>query len=454
MMDLPDYFIADLPAHAELSPRMITEACQTLRRNREQYLLSRPTQAIVDTVCEVAHNWLQPDDPFREMALAQGVEATGFSRATLERGLDALFKRVNYAEVHALLVQELGQVERLDRFVVTEAELKTGRTAMATGPETLVHFTAGNIPTPPLLSIMLGLLARSAQFVKCSRGHDLLPRLYAHSLYAIEPKLAACLELATWEGGNPLLEAALFDQADCVTVQGNNETLADIQSRLPQKVRFLRHGHRVSFGYLTREVLSRFHAKELAAQAASDVAAWDQLGCLSPHVFYVESGGSVTPELFGQLLADQLQKLQATEPRGLLSPETDATVASRQSLYELRAANSPDTCVWRSEHDTTWTVVLEGDPRFQASCLHRFVYVKGVSDLTEALRGAAAVQGAVSTVALAAMGARAQELAVELARWGVTRLCPVGSMQDPPLPWRHDGRPTLGDLVVWTDWEQ
>jgi len=26
-------------------------------------------------------------------------------------------------------------------------------------------------------------------------------------------------------------------------------------------------------------------------------------------------------------------------------------------------------------------------------------------------------------------------------------------MQNPPLTWRHDGRPALGDLVMWTDVE-
>jgi len=40
-----------------------------------------------------------------------------------------------------------------------------------------------------------------------------------------------------------------------------------------------------------------------------------------------------------------------------------------------------------------------------------------------------------------------------LAHWGVTRGCPIGQMHNPPMGWRHDGRPTLGDLVTWTDWE-
>ena len=44
--------------------------------------------------------------------------------------------------------------------------------------------------------------------------------------------------------------------------------------------------------------------------------------------------------------------------------------------------------------------------------------------------------------------------ATEWARWGATRICAIGQMQNPPLTWRHDGRPSLGDLVTWTDWEQ
>jgi hypothetical protein len=453
-MNLPNYFLADLPAHAQLGAAMLTEACRTLRLNRAQYLAPQPTQAILDTLCELAHNWLQPDDPFRNYALDHGPQATGFSRATLAQGLDAFFRRLNYSELNHLILQELGHMERLDRFVVTESELKTHRTAIATGPELLVHFAAGNVPNPTLMSLVLGFLTRSAQFVKCAQGGEFLPRLFAHSLYAIEPKLASSLEIAVWPGGNSTLEAALFDQADCVTVTGRDDTIANIRSRLPRQTRLLAYGHRLSFGYLTREVLSRFHAKELAAHAAADVTAWDQLGCLSPHLYFVETGAGTTPQLFAQMLADQLDHRETIQPRGQLPPEHAATIASRRSLYAIRAANSPDTQLWISQPHTAWTVVLESDPRFQPSCLHRFIYVKGVANLDEALHATAPFQRAISTVALAAIGSRAQHLAVQLARWGVTRLCPIGQMQDPPLAWRHDGRSPLADLVTWTDWEQ
>jgi hypothetical protein len=239
-----------------------------------------------------------------------------------------------------------------------------------------------------------------------------------------------------------------------LTGEGSDETLASLRQRLPSQVRFLGFGFRVSFAYVAHEVLSGLHARKVADRAAKDVTAWDQLGCLSPHVLYVQAGGAVSPEKFAELLAEVLAERELREPRGDLPVETAAVIASRRSIYELRAAHSPDTRHWCSQGSTAWTVVYEADPRFQISCLHRFVYVKQVNSLSEALQSADQVRGKVSTVGLAAAEHKTQELATELARWGVTRVCPLGQMQNPPLAWRHDGRPALGDLVTWTDWEQ
>jgi hypothetical protein len=98
-------------------------------------------------------------------------------------------------------------------------------------------------------------------------------------------------------------------------------------------------------------------------------------------------------------------------------------------------------------------VVYEADARFQMSCLNRFVYVKAVADLTAMLHGADDIREKVSTVGIAVPEEQTQEIATQLARWGATRVCPLGQMQNPPLTWRHDGRPVLGDLVTWTDFE-
>lgn len=449
-MNLPNYFIADLPPEHAVTPTLVTEACQTLKRNREQYLATRSTSSIVSVLAATAQSWQEHDNPFRKLALERGVKETGFNEATLARGLDAFFKNFTAENLNALITQDLGHLERLDRFSTDRA---SDTAALARGPELLVHITAGNIPNPAIFSIMLGFLTRSAQMVKCARGTSLLPRLFAHSIYEVEPKLASCLEIAEWPGGTDALEQALFAEADCVTCTGSDETLAAVQKKLPPRVRFLGYGHRVSFGYVTGEALSRFELPKTVQRTVADVVAWNQLGCLSPHLFYVEHGGAAGAEKFAELLAEELAKQEAVAPRGPLATEAAAVIASRRSFYEVRAAASNDTKLWRSEGSTAWTVVYEADPQFQLSCLNRFVYVKPVADLADALRHAEGVRGKVSTVGLGASGDRARELATQLARWGVTRLCPLGAMQQPPLTWRHDGRPALGDLVTWTDWE-
>lgn len=453
-MNLPNYFIADLPPEAVLTPMLIAEACQTLKRNREQYLAHRSTTSIIQLMSDTAENWLQPDYPFRKLALAEGPRVTGFSAATLANGLDAFFRQVTAENLRALLAQDLGHAQRLDELSATNADLTARRSAFVNGPEFLVHITAGALPVPAFMSIILGMLVRSAQFIKCPHGASLLPRLFAHSLYDADAKLASCLEIADWRGGNHALETALFNDADCVTATGSDETLAKIRQHVPARTRFLSYGHRVSFGYVTGEALAGFNSKKAVARAAVDIAAWDQLGCLSPHVIYVEHGGGVTAEQFAEMLAEELTRLEESMPRGALPAESAAVIASRRAFYEVRAAHSPETRHWCSENSTAWTVVFENDPRFQLSCLNRFIYVKAVTDLAAALQSADSVRGHVSTVGLAATEERAPALVTQLSRWGVTRVCPLGKMQEPPLLWRHDGRPALGDLVTWTDWEQ
>ena len=456
-MNLPNYFLADLPPEATLSPAMITEACQTLKRNREHYLAGRSTDNLIQILSDVAEGWLDAENQFRKLALEQTWNAgLGFSRATLEKGLDNFFRQLTAENLEALLEQELGDARRLDEMVAVGAGHKRDRAAMAVGPEFLVHIAAGNVPNPALMSIVLGLLTRSAQFVKCASGSAYLPRLFAHSLYAADSKLGACLEIAGWRGGKVDLETALFAEADCVTATGSDETLAAIRARLPAKTRFLGHGHRVSFGFVADAVLHGSNTRQIISRAADDVVAWNQLGCLSPHVIYVQFGGKVSPEQFAEMLADELERREQTEPRGELAAEHAAVIASRRAFYDVRAAaraEGLETLMWHSKNSTAWTVIYEADPRFQLSCLNRFVYVKGVKDLHEMLQNTETVRDKVSTVGIAAPERKTHELAEQLARWGVTRVCPLGRMQNPPLTWRHDGRPVLGDMVTWTDFE-
>lgn len=449
-MSLPNYFFADLPPEATLSPAMVSSAVDTLKRNREKFLRPRSTDNIIRILCDAGADWLRPESKFRRMALEQGPEQTRYSKAVLERGLDSFFRLFTEENFYALLEQELGDRQRLDEFVAVEA----GRpAAMAHGPAFLVHVAAGNLPNPALMSLVLGLLTRSAQFMKCASGGSFLPRLFAHTIYEHDPKLGACLELAEWRGGNLALENVLFAAADCLTATGSDESLNAIRARLPVKTRFLDYGHRASLGYVTREVLREEEIAGVISRAADDIVAWDQNGCLSPHVIYVEERGAVESDKFAKMLAVELAGREAVESRGAISVEAAADISSRRATYETLAAHRGDIKIWSSPNSTAWTVVFEHDVRFRFSPLNRFIYVKPVPDVAVVLQGLDDVQGKISTVGLAAPPEKMKEVAFQLVRWGVARVCPLGGMQTPPLTWRHDGRPALGDLVTWSDFE-
>jgi hypothetical protein len=172
---------------------------------------------------------LEPENGFRLLALRDGPRETGWSPATLARGLDTFFRSITVESLEALVAQDLGDARRLDDFGAGSAEHRTGRTSLAVGPELLVHLTAGNLPNPALFSMILGLITRSAQIVKCPRDASLLPRLFAHSLAATESKLGASLELVSWshdEWNARELEDLLFSEAACVTATGSDSMLA------------------------------------------------------------------------------------------------------------------------------------------------------------------------------------------------------------------------------------
>ena len=115
-LKLPAYFLADLPAEAALTPGLITEACQTLKRNRARYLEGRTTESLIQRLDGLGRDWLEADYPFRRHVLEAGPAATGFSAAVLAAGLDSFFQQLTAENLEGLLRQELGHPHRLDDF--------------------------------------------------------------------------------------------------------------------------------------------------------------------------------------------------------------------------------------------------------------------------------------------------------------------------------------------------
>jgi len=161
---------------------MIAEACQTLKRNREHYLAARATDNLVNVLSNVARSWLTLTILFAN-SLWSRAGRHGFLRPDSCQWPWIHFLRNSRPRIPSASGTDLGHGQRLDEIVANEVEQRVNRAAIANASEMLVHIAAGNLPIPALMSMILGTLVRSAQFVKCATGTAFIPRALRSPLY-------------------------------------------------------------------------------------------------------------------------------------------------------------------------------------------------------------------------------------------------------------------------------
>lgn len=431
----------------------IQDAITRTREARERVLQHRTVDAIIGALVQTAKNWLAPDSPWRTRAVELAPEVTGFSPQMVNEAIDLMFSTLTYEALGELLDRELGNRRVLDEFCLR------GRSyTRAFGPRLIVHFLAGNVPAPSIVSIACGLLLKSANLVKMSSHDPVFPALFIESLREVDSELADCVALLDWSRDELALTQAALAEAQAVIAYGDDSTISALRQLAPGDAKFLGYGHKVSFAVVAKEAMNEENLPALAEAAAFDASVYDQQGCLSPHVFYVEERGQLGPRKFAEALASAMAAYQERVARGALTLDEAAEVGRLRLGYEFRAQTDRRVAVWASPAPSgasappnSWVVIYEDDPSFVPSCLNRVVYVKPTDGFKRVLDAVQRVAAKVSTVGIALMNERAMAFATELAKMGIHRICPVGQMQRPPLSWHHDGRTNLADLVHWVD---
>jgi len=396
---------------------------------------------IVDWIDAAARCWADPNDSIRQEAESLLPQITGDSPEMVHFTLDDFHKHLTRPVLLQFLEAEVGDPTLLDQF-----RLKTKGVGFtrAFGPRLTAHILPGNLAGTAIYSLVCSLLAKSASLAKVSREEFLLPVLFARSLEKIRPDLAESLAVLTWENSALELTRTIFQKADLAIVYGGDETIEILRKEIPPTTRTIFHGHRLSLGVVARESVK----KEIAEQAATDIALYDQRGCLSPHLYYVETGGSASPIQFAQWLAQSLYVSSYQLPKGTTSAEEAAQIQQLRGAIPLKGGE-----VFPSPSGVDWTVLYDPDPHFSISPLARTIWIKPVGDLSEITGHLEAIRPYLQAVGVAIPQERQPEVILSLARMGVNRICAVGKMQKPPLTWHHDGRFRLLDLLRFVDWE-
>ena len=434
----------------ELSTEQLKTLASRIREASRVHLKSWQVSDIVRTIDTAIARLLNAQDPYRQTLERLLPRATGFDVTMVQLGLNSYLQTFRALQLQRFVTEDFANPKLLDEF---QARPKGGW-SKAIGPDLLVHVWAGNVPALPLWSFVSGLLVKAGAIGKISSSEPIFASLFARLLVEVEPRWADCFAVVWWQGGDEDVERCVFAEADVVLAYGGNTALRGTQDRMPVTTRFLPHGHKLSFGLVSNAALSVIRGQTTARAAALDVARYDQQGCYSPHVFYVQRGGQVQPLEFAQLLASELAALAAKLARRALTLEEAASIGSWREHHEFESLRQAGYRVLGNATQT-FTVVYADTPQpLMPGPLNRCVLVVALDSLQDVISLIEPQRAYLQTVGLAAAPEELLALGDALGQAGVTRICALGAMTSPEAGWHHDGRFSLLDLVRMVDIDQ
>lgn len=417
----------------------------TTLKARRRILTDRPIDDLVVALGRAGARFLDGEDPIRREALALVPPTSGLAPEMAELVLDGMARDWTESRLRTLLETEFDDPGALDDFVTVR-----GRRAMAIGPALCVQVVAGSVPGVGVSALIRSLLVKAPTLLKLGRGDIVLPCLFARALRAHDPDLADALAVVYWPGGAEDLERAALSDAEVAVVYGSDETVRTLRSYAPITSRFVGYHHRVSAGVVGVEALTDARATETAAEVAAAVAVFDQRGCVSPQIIYVEESGEVCVSDFIERLATAFGDLETRLPGGELGEEEASTMQQLRGAAELLAASGGGE-IYHGGTEATWTVILETEVEPIVPCGGRVVRVVSLADYRELPRLLEPLRGHLQTLGVAGFEERFEALAGQCGRVGITRVVPFGSVPFPPPWWYHDGRGALADLVHWVE---
>ena len=297
---------------------------------------------------------------------------------------------------------------------------------------------AGNVFTASVRGIFVPLLLGVPVLVKASSKERAFPAMLRDALRRANANLGTAVEIVAFSGGDVECETALVERAAAVSVYGSDETVAAIASRVGHGS-IIPHGHGVSVAYCSAEALSGTQRGDTIANLALDICAYDQRGCLSPQLIFIEAATERSARDFAAGLAEEgLEPMNRTLPRGRLPASIGAEQAQWRGVAEVEGTLIRGTSYGlaiRSAQAIRWS------PGYRNATI---VPVRTIDEAFDAIEPIGASLKCVGTDP-----ASISNVSARLAESGPLRAyaCALGSMQTPAVDAPADGFPIWHGLL-------
>lgn len=338
-------------------------------------------------------------------------------------------------------------------------------------PRLVVGFGAGNVPGNALLITLLSLASTlagelaPAVLIRNSRQEPIFTPMVLDAIEHFDPDLLCSTAIMVWDYEDSSLQELLLSQADLVVAAASDETIGHIQAQIHSlhraaPLRFHAHGHKVSFAAIGNEMFNldlgdqssaRGNIETISFLAALDSIYWDQFGCLSARLHFVENRSKERTNSvdYCQFLGQHLKVLSQLLPRGSWPRQS-----IHNSFDRYRQLETTGKVKVFSAYDDDFLLVHDGrefNPATFVSqvneCQGRIIIVRPVNDLDEIhqryLRCIPPSQLQSMSVAVGLPGenldARFLRFAEGCGRRGITAIRTVGRAAFPQLAYSWDG---------------
>lgn len=337
-------------------------------------------QDVIKKLALIAHCWRDPNYVLRQQAIACAAQEFCLSPASFTLALDWIFAQWTETNIQ-------------QAFAHNPFRHKPFNYA--------VQILAGTTPAMIAQGFLQGVILNIPQCLKIPSKQPTFARILYQSF--IDNELTPLFELS--------FSSTFYTQlahADFVIAYGSDETMATLKQHLAPNALFITHGHVESAAIIFKEAANTHCLKKLA----DDMLSYDQRGCLSPRVTFIEQGGALSPAMCAQIFSEEILPHAATQlPRGGLFPGEAAEILHQRSVYGFRG---------QVYTGADWTVCYDETLLWPTASLPRFMPIKSFANSQDLLN---------LLKKLICLGYAGDQENIRPFKTLTKHLCPLGEMQ-------------------------
>ncbi len=307
---------------------------------------------------------------------------------------------------------------------------------------------AGNVVTLPLFSLIPALLTKNCVVMKLADENaeemrnilSLMARIRVAGVDGSD--MTKCFATIWFDYRDREVNEELSLAADAKVMWGGEQAIKGITG-LPRRehCKELVFGPKYSFGVISRtHIEAKTNLSSTITAFVRDAAIFDQRGCSSPQIVFIERNSAYTLREIAEQFAAAFKRLP---------PKPDLDFYTTIQIVNIRAeyALDPKRDVIASDDGANWTILLDDQVELKEAIQSRTLYLTEVASWHEIIP---LITAKVQTIGIAFDDAtEALEFAEAATIQGAVRCVRPGLMNVHDYPW--DGKFLIHDLVRWVN---